>query len=249
MNFKLEICVDSVQSAIVAQEAGASRVELCDNLSEGGITPGFGTIVSARKNLDIALNVLIRPRAGDFLYNRLEFDIMRRDVDICGECGADGIVTGLLRSDGRIDVERTCELVELAHPMPVTFHRAFDMCSDPVEGLEDIIASGAVRLLTSGQKNIAVEGLALLTDMVKQSGQRIIIMPGSGINETNIEAIAKITGASEFHLSARKVIESSMTYRKGGITMGNISGYNEFTRKVADPDKIKNIIRILKNMQ
>lgn len=248
MKFKLEICVDSVQSAIDAQKAGASRAELCDNLSEGGTTPGFGTIASARQNLDIALHVLIRPRTGDFLYTKLEFDIMRRDVEICGEHGADGIVIGLLRSDGTIDTERTSELAELARPMSVTFHRAFDMCIDPVRGLEDIIASGADRLLTSGLKNIAAEGLVLLKELVIQSGDRIIIMPGSGINESNIETIARETQAKEFHLSARKVIDSLMIYRKEGITMGNVPGYNEYMRKVADPDKIKTIIRILKEL-
>ena len=138
------------------------------------------------------------------------------------------------------------ELIELAHPMSVTFHRAFDMCHDPVQGLEDIIASGADRVLTSGQKNSAEEGSGLLRELVNQAGQRIIIMPGSGINEANIETIARITGAKEFHLSARKVIESEMIFRKEGITMGGVPGYNEFTRKVADPDKIKSIISILK---
>jgi copper homeostasis protein len=248
MKFKLEICVDSVQSAIAAQEAGASRVELCANLAEGGTTPGLGTIVSARENIDIGLNVLIRPRAGDFLYTDLEFDIIRKDLDICGEHGADGIVIGLLRADGTIDLERTARLVEMAHPMSVTFHRAFDMCRDPEEGLNDIIASGANRLLTSGQKNIAMDGLEVLKKLVVQAGQRIIIMPGSGISESNIEVIAERTGASEFHLSARKVIDSLMTFRKDGITMGNAPGYNEYTGKIADQEKIKKIIRILQNM-
>jgi copper homeostasis protein len=245
MKFKLEICVDNVQSALDAQEAGASRVELCDNLLEGGTTPGYGTIISARNNLDIGLNVLIRPRAGDFLYSDLEFDIMRRDLDRCGECGVDGIVIGILRADGTIDLERSSKLVELAHPMSVTFHRAFDMCQDPEQGLKDIIVTGAERLLTSGHKNSAEEGSLILRDLVIQAGQRIIIMPGSGINELNIAQIAKITGAREFHLSARKVIESQMKFRKKGITMSGSPSYNEFTRKVADPEKIKNIIRIL----
>jgi copper homeostasis protein len=248
MKFKLEICVDSVQSAVDAQEAGASRVELCDNLLEGGTTPGFGTIKSARENLDIDLNVLIRPRGSDFLYTGLEFDIIRRDLEICGECGADGIVIGILMAEGTIDAERTARLVELAHPMSVTFHRAFDMCSDPVNGLEEIITSGAARLLTSGQKNIAMEGLVLLKELVIKAGHRIIVMPGGGINEENIEAIARFTGAVEFHLSGRKTVESKMVFRKEGITMGNAPGYNEFARKVADPDKIKKIINILREI-
>jgi len=248
MNFKIEICVDSVQSALHAQEAGASRVELCDNLPEGGTTPGYGTIISARNNLRIGLHVIIRPRGGDFLYSELEYDIMKREIDICGEAGVDGIVLGILKSDGSIDIERTARLIDVAKPMSATFHRAFDMCRDPVSGLEDIIASGAHRLLTSGQKNSAREGAANLRDLVIQAGQRIIIMPGSGINETNIEAIAKMTGAKEFHLSARKVIESDMIYRKEGITMSGAPEYNEFTRKVADPEKIKTIIRILREL-
>jgi copper homeostasis protein len=248
MKFNLEICVDSVQSAIDAQEAGASRVEICSNLTEGGTTPGFGTIMSARKNIGIGLHVLLRPKAGDFLYSDLEFDIIRKDLDICGECGADGIVTGLLMADGRIDLERTARLVEMAHPMSVTFHRAFDMCCDPLEGLEDIIASGADRILTAGQETVAMDGLDLIKQLVIKGGQRIIIMPGSGINEINIAEIARKTGAGEFHLSARKVIDSHMTFRKEGITMGNAPGYNEFTGKFADQEKIKKIIRILKEL-
>lgn len=245
MNFKLEICVDSVQSAMAAQAAGASRVELCGNLPEGGTTPGYGTIVSVRKNLSIGLHVIIRPRGGDFLYSGLEFDSMRREIEICGEAGVDGVVLGILKSDGRVDGERTARLIESAKPMSSTFHRAFDMCCDPVSGLEDIIAAGADRLLTSGQGNSAEEGSGILRDLVIQARQRIIIMPGSGINEANIEAIAKITGAKEFHLSARKVVESEMIFRKEGISMSGTPGYNEFARKVADPEKIRRIISIL----
>jgi copper homeostasis protein len=248
MNFTLEICVDNVQSAIDAQNAGAHRVELCDNLIEGGTTPGFGTIISARKHLDIRLNVLIRPRGGDFLYSDLEFEVMCRDIEICRENGVDGIVTGVLNQDGTIDVERSIKLAELAHPMTVTFHRAFDMCPAPEKGLEDIIRSGADRLLTSGQKNLAADGLDLIARLVKQAGNRISIMPGSGINETNIEKIARVSGAKEFHLSARKVIDSEMAFRKEGVIMGNTPGYDEFKRKVADAEKIKNIIGILSMM-
>jgi copper homeostasis protein len=215
---------------------------------EGGTTPSYGTISSARNNLEIGLHVLIRPRAGDFLYSDIEFDIMCRDIKICKECAADAIVIGILKKEGTIDVERTAELVELAHPMSVTFHRAFDMCSNPVRGLEDIIASGANRVLTSGHKNIAEEGSLLLRNLVSQAGKRIIIMPGSGINESNIERIARYTGAAEFHLSARRTIESVMNFRKEDISMGNAPGYNEYGRKIADPEKIENIISILKSL-
>jgi copper homeostasis protein len=245
MKFQIEICVDSVESAKVAQTAGADRVELCSNLIEGGTTPGYGTIVSARNNLNIGLNVIIRPRGGDFLYSGIEYEIMRREIDLCGECGVDGVVLGILKSDGTIDVERTSKLIELAHPMSVTFHRAYDMCSDPFHGLEDVIASGAARLLTSGQKDKAEEGAEFISQIVSQAGNRIKIMPGSGINESNIEQIAKVTGAKEFHLTGRSEIVSKMIFRKQGIVMGGVPGISEFSRMVADQEKIKRIINIL----
>jgi copper homeostasis protein len=245
MEFKLEICVDSVESAINAQAAGADRVEFCDNLTEGGTTPGFGSIVSARSNLDIGLHVIIRPRGGDFLYSDLEFDIMRRDIEICGECGVDGIVTGILLAGGNIDVDRTAKLFEFAYPMSTTFHRAFDMCSDPVQGLEDVIAAGASRLLTSGLKNNAQDGIELIRQLVIQSDERIIIMPGGGIDETNIAQIATATKIMEVHLTGRKTIESEMIFRRQGINMG-VPGIPEFSRKIADTDRIKSIISKLK---
>lgn len=246
MNFKLEICVDSVESAINSQIAGADRVELCDNLIEGGTTPSYGSIASARSNLNIGLHVIIRPRGGDFLYSDLEYDIMRRDVEICGENGVDGIVIGFLRADGTIDIERTARLVESAQPMSVTFHRAFDMCNDPVKGLEDIIAAGTSRVLTSGQKDNVPEGEELIKQLVELAGNRIIIMPGGGITESNIASVCKATNASEFHLTGRMVTESEMIFRRSGISMGGTSEVKEFSRKVADTDKIKRIIKILK---
>ncbi len=246
MKFKLEVCVDSLESAIDAQIAGADRIELCSNLYEGGTTPSYGTIVSARNNLDIDLFVIIRPRGSDFLYTDPEFDIMRRDIDVCGEVGANGVVLGLLMQDGNIDIERTSKLIEYARPMKVTFHRAFDMCRDPLKGLEDIILTGAERILTSGQKSDASEGSALIGCLVKQADNRIIIMPGGGINDFNIRDIAQVTGASEFHLTGRKIINSEMFFRKSGILLGGSPQTEEFSRKVADPVKIAKIISTLK---
>lgn len=245
MNYKLEICVDNVESAIVSQLAGADRVELCDNLFEGGTTPSYGTISSVRNNISIGLNVIIRPRGGDFLYKAYEYDVMRRDIDICKKCGVDGIVTGILKANGDIDIKRTAMLIEYAYPLPVTFHRAFDLCADPEKGLEDIISTGASRLLTSGQKDKASDGSELIRKLLEQAKQRIIIMPGSGINESNISWIANITGAKEFHLTGRKVINSKMTFRKEGISMGS-AGTQEFSRKVADSATIKKIIKNLR---
>jgi len=215
---------------------------------EGGITPGTGTISSARKNLTIALNVIIRPRGGDFLYNNIDYEIMKKDIDICGECGADGIVTGILKPDGDIDIERTYELIEHARPMSVTFHRAFDMCNDPLKGLEDVIATGADRLLTSGQKNKAEDGMELLLQLSKLADGRIIIMPGSGINESNILSIARETNAQEFHLTGRKTIYSEMIFKMMNISMGGSPSLSEFSRKVVDHDMIKRIINDLRRI-
>ncbi len=245
MKFKLEICVDNIQSAIDAEEAGADRVELCGNLLEGGTTPGPGTIQLAREKLEIGLNVIIRPRGGDFLYDDQEYDIMKRDIKTCLIYGVDGVVLGILNPEGEIDVGRTSALVELAYPMPVTFHRAFDMCSDPVRGIEDVISTGAKRLLTSGQKNVVPDGAELISKVVKQAGNRIIIMPGGGLNISNIEFLARTTGANEFHLTARKSIDSGMKFRMEGINMGGLPGMSEFSRKVADKELIKKIIQIL----
>jgi len=246
MVFRLEICVDSIDSAVNAQTAGADRVELCSSLAEGGTTPSYGMILSARDNLTIDLNVLIRPRGGDFLYNDYEYDVMRRDIEVCGECGVNGIVTGILQADGEIDSERTARLVEMAYPLEVTFHRAYDLCADPFRGLQDIISAGAARLLTSGQKNKASEGSELISGLVKKAGNKIIIMPGSGLNESNIEEVAKITGASEFHLSVRSEFTSGMIFRREGIAMGGIHELPEYSRRISDPERIKKIISILK---
>ncbi|HUX95618.1 MAG TPA: copper homeostasis protein CutC [Bacteroidales bacterium] len=248
MKFKLEICIDSIESALNAQIAGADRVELCDNLLEGGTTPSYGTIISARNNMDIGLHVIIRPRGGDFLYSDDEYDIMRRDIDICGESGVDGVVIGILTHDGLIDVERTAKLVEYATPMSVTFHRAYDMCADPLKGLEDIIDTGADRLLTSGQKNKTVDGVELIRKLINIASGRIIIMPGGGIDDLNIASVAKLSGASEFHLTGRKTIQSGMNFRKQEVIMSGYEGYDEFSRKIADPDKIRRVIEILKTI-
>jgi copper homeostasis protein len=246
MQFRLEICADSVASAIIAREAGAQRIELCDSLIEGGITPSAGKIESVRHNLDIAIHVIVRPRGGDFLYSGIEYDIMRKDIGLCGESGVDGVVIGILTSEGNIDIERCARLVEEARPMSVTFHRAFDMCKDPFRGLEDVIATGAERLLTSGQRNDAASGATLISELIKKAGSKLIIMPGGGLNESNIKTVALVTGASEFHMTGRKSINSQMKFRRSDISMGGNSSGDEFTMKTADPEVINNIVQILK---
>jgi copper homeostasis protein len=246
MQFTLEICADSVGSAIIAQEAGAQRIELCESLIEGGITPSAGKIESVRKNLGITLHVIIRPRGGDFLYTGIEFDIMRRDIARCGEAGVDGVVIGILTPDGSVDIERTARLTEEARPMSVTFHRAFDMCNDPFRGLADVMATGADRLLTSGQMTDALSGAALISELISKAGEKMIIMPGGGLNASNIRAVAEATRASEFHLTGRMATESAMIFRKRGISIGGVYPADEFKMKTADPVAIKNIVQILK---
>jgi len=204
---RLEICVGSWQSALAAQAGGADRIELCDNLAEGGTTPSHGILVQCKKFLKIPFLPIIRPRGGDFVFSNDEFEIMKEDVICCRDLGCEGIVIGILRRDGSIDTERCSELISLAGKMRITFHRAFDRCNDLERGLEDIIQMGCHRVLTSGGKQYAFEGIKILKSLVTQAGTRIIIMPGSGINELNLHAIAKETAAHEFHTTAKKLIE------------------------------------------
>lgn len=243
--FVLEICANSVESAIMAQKGGAQRVELCDNIHEGGTTPSQGAIISARKELDIDLNIIIRPRGGDFFYTKTEFDIMIKDIEIAKKLGVNGVVLGLLNPDGSIDKIRTKQLVDAAKPMSVTFHRAFDVCNNPFTGLKDIIDCGCDRILTSGQQNKAIDGVDLIKELVKKSDNRIIIMPGSGINENNIQEIYQKTGVNEFHASLRKKTKSKMEYRKENISMGGIPGIDEFEILLTDPEKVKKTIEII----
>ena len=206
-NKQLEICVGSWQSALAAQLGGADRIELCDNLAEGGTTPSFGMLVQCKKLLKIPFFPIIRPRGGDFIISKDEFEIMKEDVLCCREIGCEGIVIGILRKDGSIDADRSSELIALAGAMQITFHRAFDRCNDLKRGLEDIIELGCHRVLTSGGKEYAYEGIERLKSLVIQAGSRITIMPGSGINELNLLEIAQETSAHEFHSTAKKLMQ------------------------------------------
>jgi copper homeostasis protein len=212
MNFKLEVIAFNIESCVLAQQSGAHRIELCDNPSEGGTTPSIGMIKAARAKVDIELFPIIRPRGGDFLYSDDEFDIMKEDILQCKKIGCDGVVIGLLHADGTIDKTRTSQLVNLAYPMSVTFHRAFDRTNDPFIAMEDIIDCGCERILTSGQQPTASEGIELIAALIKQADERIIIMPGSGLRSDNITSIAKQSGAIEFHSSARTTIDSKMSF-------------------------------------
>ena len=219
--YRFEICANSVASCIAAQEGGADRVELCAGIPEGGTTPSYGMMITARESISIGLNVIIRPRGGDFLYSKEEIREMLHDIRMAKDIGADGLVFGCLLPDGTVDKENMALLMEAAGNTPVTFHRAFDHTSDPMLALEDIIGLGCRRILTSGCMPTAKEGLPLLSRLVKEAGDRIIIMPGCGINETNIEETARLSGAKEFHFSARESVESGMIFRNPDVAMGN----------------------------
>lgn len=239
---KLEIIGFNIESCIKAQEAGADRIELCDNPLEGGTTPSYGLITAARKKLSIELYVMIRPRGGDFLYSEEEFNIMKTDVAVCKQEGCDGIVMGILSSDGTIDRKRNSALVEYAYPLGVTFHRAFDWAKDPFQSLEDIVETGCERILTSGQQKKAIEGISLIKDLVKQSAERIIIMPGSGVNTENIIHIAESTGAAEFHSSASIFSSSKMEY------LSDIAG-EKIGQITVDTSEVANMALLLKKLK
>lgn len=242
MNHLFEVAVDSIESALIAQTSGAHRVELCADLGIGGITPSHGMIAIARKQLHIPIHVIIRPRRGDFLYTEAEFEIMREDIETAKSLGVNGVVFGSLLPDGQIDVDRTRVLVELAQPLSVTFHRAFDMTVDPHQALTDLIELGIDTLLTSGQQPTAEQGLPLIAALVKQAAGRIDIMPGSGINPTNVHQIVQQSGAASFHFSGKKSVDSQMTYRNPNLSMGGKDAGSEYQLSYADADTIRAII-------
>lgn len=208
----LEICCFNLESAIIAAGSGANRVELCADPSGGGTTPGIGLIKAVRKKISIELYPIIRIRGGDFLFSEEEFDVMLHDVELCKTAGCDGVVFGMLLSDGRVDKVHSSILVEKAYPMGITFHRAFDWTRNPFESLEDIIDIGCERILTSGHQPTAMLGLPLIKNLVEQAADRIIIMPGSGVRASNIADLRSETGVFEFHSSARIRKKSAMNF-------------------------------------
>ena len=240
----IEACVESVESAVAAENGGAKRVELCAALLEGGLTPSAGAIALAREKLRIGLHVIIRPRGGDFLYTDDEHAVMLRDIDAVKKAGADGVVIGVLDVNAQVDEARTRELVERARPMSVTFHRAFDMTRDPLAALETLVDIGVDRILTSGQEESAMAGLELLRDLVKRAGDRIIIMPAGNIHESNVEKIALETGAKELHVTGFKDVDSGMLFRNPRVFMGGLLRPPEYTRSMTDAGKIGTLVRL-----
>ena len=241
--YKFENCANSVESCLEAQRAGIDRVELCAGIPEGGTTPSYGDILVARKLLATTkLHVIIRPRGGDFLYSDLEKEIMLEDVRMARRLGVDGVVFGALTAEGDVDMEFMRQLMKEAEGMSVTFHRAFDVCRDPFLALEQIIELGCNRILTSGQMPKAEEGIVLLKQLVERAGERIVIMPGCGVNAGNIARIAQMTGTKEFHFSARSKRDSGMLFRKSRVSMGGAVVIDEYSRDVTDVEIVRETI-------
>ena len=238
MKFILEVIGFTIEGCIIAQNAGANRIELCDNPQEGGTTPSYGFIKSAREKLNILLYPMIRPRGGDFVYSDDEFNIMKADIDVCKNFGCDGVVTGALIKNGRVDKKKCGWLVDHAYPLGVTFHRAFDRTADPFQALEDIIEIGCERILTSGQRPAAPESADLIKQLIEKAEDRIIIMPGAGVRADNIAEIAGKTKAVEFHTSAKKTLPGKMEYKNQEM--------DEALESISvDEDEVKKIVRLL----
>lgn len=244
-----EIVVYNIESALKAQEGGADRIELCNNPGEGGTTPSFGVIEDVRQNVSMDVYVMIRPRGGDFLYSNYEFHAMKRDIYQCQRLSVDGIVLGILNANGTIDKKRCKELIDKARPLKVTCHRAFDMTRDPFEALEDCVEVGFDRILTSGQKPKAIDGINLISELVKRAKDRITIMPGSGVNEDSVEEIVTQSGAREIHFSAMVYRDSAMQFRNPGIDKMGMEGASEYQLRTVDPERVRKIRQLAEKLR
>jgi copper homeostasis protein len=236
----IEVCVDSVASAVAAAQGGAGRIEVCSALIEGGVTPSSGLVDAVREHSSIAVQVMIRPRGGDFCYDADEFQIMRRDIEDFKRRGVAGVVFGVLRADGSVDVGRTRELVELARPLSVTFHRAFDMTADLFRALEDVCAAGADRILTSGGEQTCMQGSQTIARLVQAAGNRIVVMPGSGIKPGNVRSVLEQTGAREIHVGLRSSLPSPMLHRNSRVSLGTVEG-REYERSVVLEESVRQL--------
>jgi copper homeostasis protein len=232
----IEVCANSAQSVVEAEAGGARRVELCAAIPEGGTTPSYGEIRTAQALApSVDIHVIIRPRGGDFLYTQAEMQSMLYDIEMAQQLGVHGVVFGCLTENGCIDTARMKQLLEAARPLSVTCHRAFDVCRNPFDALEELIALGCNRILTSGQQRDAVRGIPLIAQLVRQAAGRIVIMPGCGVREDNIALIERETGATEFHTSARSLRQSRMIYRNENVPMGAATVTSEF--EIAQTDR------------
>ena len=237
VNFTLEACVDSVESALGASKGGAGRLELCSNLIIGGTTPSQWLLKEIHKYTDIKINVLIRPRFGDFCYSDYEFNIMKEEVRMFKELGANGVALGILKPDGTLNLKQMESLINLSGDMEVTLHRAFDVCIDPFEALEQAKQLGIRSILTSGQKNTCMEGSSLIKELVDKSNGKIEILVGGGVDASVIKKVGPLTGAKAFHMSGKVKADSAMEFRKEGVSMG-LSSLEEYIIWKTDESKI-----------
>lgn len=245
-HYQFEVCANSVESCLAAQAGGADRVELCAGIPEGGTTPSYGDIATARELLThTRLHVIIRPRGGDFLYTPLEQRIMLKDIENARRLGVDGVVFGCLTPEGDIDIALMKQLLEAAQGMSVTFHRAFDVCRQPKQALETLIQLGCHRILTSGAQPTAEQGIPLLKELQAQADGRIILLAGCGVNENNIARIASETGIREFHFSAREQLTSGMQFRNEAVSMGGTVCIDEYSRPVTTAERVRKTIGAL----
>jgi len=242
----LEVCIDSMESALAAERGGARRVELCSNLMEGGVTPSAGLISNIRRKLSIDVHVMIRPRGGDFCYSAEEFETMEQDVLTARQLGANGVVFGILTNDGEVDVPRTRHLVQISRPLKATFHRAFDMSRDFGKSLADVIEAGADRVLTSGGEQRVEDGIPTIAKLVQAAGQRAAVMVGSGITESNVYRIIRESGAREIHASLRGRVASPMRYRNDKVSMGSAKG-REYDRMIVVEDSVRRLLESANN--
>lgn len=240
----IEVCVDSVASAVAAERGGARRVEVCSNLLEGGVTPSAGLIEMVRARTAIGLQVMIRPRGGDFCYTPEEFETMRYDVLVAKKLGADGVVFGILNPTGSVDVERTRQLVDLARPLNVTFHRAFDTAADLFRAMEDVCATGTDRLLTSGGQQTAAQAIPSIARLVEAARGRIAIMAGGGIDDHNAASIIEQTGVREIHVGLRSPVASLMLHRNPQLSMGTVPEYG-YQRFQVLKENVLNLCRVV----
>jgi copper homeostasis protein len=240
----IEIAVFSLEAAIAAYNAGAQRIELCSAPAEGGLTPSAATMRLARKYVKIPIHVMIRPREGDFCYSEKEFESMLLDIAAAKMVGMEGVVSGILNPDGTVDEKRMAILVDAAEPMNVTFHRAFDMAIDQDEALEALIYAGCARILTSGGQQTAPQGIEKLAELVKKAGDRISIMPGSGVNLNNIKHLVESTGAKEMHLSARSFVPGKMNFKQPLVTMGGTVSIPDYELQLPDENMIREILKL-----
>ena len=241
----IEICLESVESVIAAEKGGADRVELCSDLFEGGLTPTIGTVKTALKKSNIKINAMIRPRGGDFCYSDEEFEVMKEDIKAFKETGINGIVFGILTPEGDVDVKRSKEIIELARPLAVTFHRAFDMTRDPYKSLEELIKLGVDRVLTRGQEATVPEGADLLEELVQIAGDRIIVMPGCGITERNFPKLRDKIKAKEYHIYLPYETTSKMKFHPGHIYMGGLLRQSEFTITHTSSSRVSDVMGTL----